>query len=63
MNMEKSVPRFQAGSMSLPEGSGNITAMFSRTDLLEIYAETETYRVKSPETIDPGVKNSNASWV
>jgi len=49
--------------MSLPEGAGNITGMFSCDDFLEIYTETETYRVKSPETIDPGVTNPNAPWV
>jgi len=63
INMDKSAPRFQAGSMSLPEGAGNITGMFSSEDFLEIYTETETYRVKSPETIDPGVTNPNAPWV
>ena len=63
MNMDKSAPRFQAGSMSLPEGAGNITGMFSCDDFLEIYTETETYRVKSPEAIDPGVTNPNAPWV
>jgi len=63
MDMDKSAPRFQAGSMSLPEGAGNITGMFSTSDFLEIYTETETYRVKSPETIDPKVTNPNAPWV
>jgi hypothetical protein len=62
-DMDKSAPRFQAGSMSLPEGAGNITGMFSTSDFLEIYTETETYRVKSPETIDPEVTNPNAPWV
>jgi hypothetical protein len=63
MSMDKSAPRFQAGSMSLPEGAGNITGMFSNADFLEIYTETATYRVKSPETIDPEVTNPNAPWV
>ena len=63
MNMDKSAPRFQAGSMDLPEGAGDITGMFSNADFLEIYTETETYRVKSPETIDPEVTNPNAPWV
>jgi hypothetical protein len=49
--------------MSRPEGAGNITDMFSTSDFLEIYTETETYRVKSPETIDPKVTNPNAPWV
>jgi len=49
--------------MSLPDGAGNITAMFSCGNFLEIYTETETYRVKSPETIDPGVTNPTAPWV
>lgn len=61
--MDKSAPRFQAGSMSLPEGAGNITAMFSCADLFEIYTETETYRVKSPEMVDPEATNPNALWV
>ncbi len=61
--MDKSAPRFQAGSMSLPEGAGSIIGMFSNADFLEIYTQSETYRVKSPETIDPGVTNPNAPWV
>lgn len=61
--MDKSAPRFQAGSMSLPEDAGEITAMFSCDDFLEIYTENETYRVKSPEAVDPEVTNPNAPWV
>ena len=63
MDMDRSAPRFQAGSMSLPEGAGNITGMFFTSDFLEIYTESETYRLKSPETIDPKVTNPNAPWV
>jgi len=61
--MDKSAPRFQAGRMSLPEGAGNITGIFSCDDIFEIYTETETFRVKSPVTIDPRVTNPNTPWV
>jgi hypothetical protein len=61
--MDKSAPRFKAGSMSLPKGAGDITAMCSCGEFMEIYTETETYRVKSPEAIDPEVTNPNAPWV
>jgi len=61
--MDKSAPRFQAGSMSIPEGAGDITAMCSCGDFLEIYTEHATYRVRSPESIDPGLTNPNAPWV
>jgi len=61
--MDKSAPRFQAGSMSLPEDAGEITSVCSCVEFLEIYTATETYRLRSPETIDPEVTNPNAPWV
>src|SRR5690606_9846107 len=57
MTMDKSAPRFQAGRISLPEDAGEITAMFSCDEVFEIYTENETYRVKSPEEVDPEITN------
>jgi hypothetical protein len=61
--MDKSAPRFRAGSLSLPETAGDITAICSCGEFVEIYTETETYRVKTPAAIDPEITNPNAPWV
>jgi hypothetical protein len=61
--MDKSAPRYSAGSMSLPEGAGEITSMCSCGEFMEIYTETATYKVRSPKTIDPELTNPNAPWV
>lgn len=60
---DKSAPRYQAGSMKLPDGAGKITTMFSSGDFLEIFTETASYKVQSPESIDPEETNPNAPWV
>lgn len=61
--MDKSAPRYQAGSMKLPDGAGEITTMFSCCGFLEIFTEKSSYKVLSPESIDPEETNPNTPWV
>ena len=57
------LPRHAAGSFELKEGTGPITAMQSCGEFLEIYKVDKTFRVKSPESIDPEGTNPNALWM
>lgn len=61
--MEKASPRHSAGSFELKEGTGPITTMCPCGDFLEIYKVDKTFRVKTPEAIDPKETNPNAPWV
>lgn len=61
--MKKTLPRHSAGSFELKEGTGPITAMCPCGEFLEIYKIDKTFRVKSPESIDPEETNPNAMWV
>ena len=56
------LPRHSAGSFELKEGTGPITAMLSCGEFLEIYKIDKTFRVRSPESIDPEETNPNAGW-
>lgn len=60
---DKSAPRYQAGSMKLPDGAGEITTLCACGDFLEIFTENSSYRVKTPESVDPEETNPNAPWV
>src|SRR5256885_2142638 len=60
---KKILPRHAAGSFELKEGTGPITAMCSCGSFLEIYKTDKTFRVQSPEGIDPEQTNPNALWV
>ena len=55
--------RHAAGSFELKEGTGAITAMQPCGEFLEIYKIDKTFRVKSPESIDPEETNPNALWM
>ncbi|MDE0422282.1 MAG: hypothetical protein OXK76_15555 [Gammaproteobacteria bacterium] len=55
--------RDAAGSFDLLEGTGEITDMVSCCDFLEIYKRDKTYRVASPEAVDPDRRTPNAPWV
>lgn len=59
----KNLPRHDAGSMELLGGTGPITTMCSCGSFLEIYKQDKTFRVQTPESIDPDETNSNAPWV
>lgn len=57
------LPRDEAGSIDLHGGTGGITGMCSCADFLEIYKEDVTFRVRTPESIDPERTNPNARMV
>ena len=61
--MRKLMPRDAGGSFEVQEGSGPIRAMVSTGELLEIYKSDKTFRVETPETIDPDRTNPNAPFV
>lgn len=56
-------PRDGPGSMELVGGTGPTTAAVSCGDFLEIYKSDRTFKVLSPESIDPQRTNPNAPWV
>jgi hypothetical protein len=56
-------PRDSRGSIELKEGTGAPTAMCSCGEFLEIYKEDVTFRLQSPEAIDPDRTNPNAPFV
>ena len=56
------LPRDSAGSFELKEGTGAITAMCPCGEFLEIYKIDKTFRIKTPESIDPERTNPNALW-
>jgi hypothetical protein len=60
---KKNLPRHAAGSFELKEGTGPITAMCTCGSFLEIYKQDKTFRVQTPESIDPDETNPNAPWV
>ena len=57
------LPRHAAGSFELKEGTGPITTMCSCGTFLEVYKQDRTFRVETPESIDPDEINPNAPWV
>ncbi len=60
--MGKSMPRDAGGRIEITEGTGPIRAMVSTGELLEIYKVDKTFRVATPETIDPKRTNPNAPF-
>lgn len=60
---KKHLPRDSAGSLELQGGTGGITAICSCAEFLEVYKEDVTFRVRTPESIDPGRTNPNAPFV
>jgi len=57
------LPRHAAGSMELKEGTGGITAMVACGDFMEMFKVDKTFRVQTPEGVDPEGTNPNAPWV
>ena len=60
---KKNLLRHSAGSMELKDGTGPITTMCSCGTFIEIYKRDKTFRVQTPESIDPDETNPNAPWV
>lgn len=62
--MRKSrLPRDSAGSLEFQAGTGCITAMCACDAFLEVFKEDVTFRVRTPESIDPDRTNPNAPFV
>ncbi len=59
----KRLPRDAAGHIELTEGMGGIIAMCSCDGFLEVYKQDLTYRIQTPETIDPDRTNPHARFV
>jgi len=60
---KRRLPRDSALSIELQEGTGGIIAMCSCGDFMEVYKEDTTFRIRTPESIDPGRTNPNARAV
>lgn len=58
----KRLPRDGAGSFDLPPESGAIKHMMGLDGFMEIYAVRATYRVKTPDTLDPSRTVPNMPW-
>jgi len=57
------LPRDQGGSITLTEGTGGLLAMCPCGDFLEIYKEDTTFRLQTPEGVDPNRTNPDAPTV
>ena len=57
------MPRDRGGSVTLSEGTGGIVSMCPCEHFLEVYKVDATFRIESPETIDPARTNPNAPFV
>ncbi|WP_164707315.1 hypothetical protein [Metapseudomonas otitidis] len=62
-NSQSESLRNAAGSMELKEGTGPIIATFTSGDILELYKCDKTFRLQTPEVVDPEETNPNAPWV
>src|ERR1700722_15399021 len=60
--MRERMPRDRGGSIEITEGTGPIRAMLSTGELLEIFKVDKTFRIETPETIDPERTNPNAPF-
>jgi hypothetical protein len=60
--MRQPMPRDTGGSIEITEGTGPIPAMISTGELLEIFKVDKTFRVATPESIDPERTNPNAPF-
>lgn len=62
--VKKTLPRDGAFSMEIPSTKGEaITFMCPMGDYLAIFSASETFKVETPETIDPGRTNPHAMFV
>jgi hypothetical protein len=57
------LPRDAAGHFDLNEGTGGIIAMCSCDGFLEVYKQDLTFRIQTPETIDPDRINPHTPFV
>lgn len=56
--------RDEAGSFGLPEGEkGEIITMIDFGEFMEVYTEQSTYKLMTPDSIDPKREHQNVPWV
>ena len=60
--MRRPMPRDAGGSIEITEGTGPILAMVSTGELLELFKVDKTFRVQTPESIDPERTNPNVPF-
>jgi hypothetical protein len=63
MKFDKNAPRYRAGHGELIGGTGGITRMCPAGDFLEIYKIDKTFRIFSPEALDPKEVDPNMPWM
>lgn len=56
-------PRDAAGKMELTGGTGPIKHMISFGGFLEAYKSNKTFRIRSPNSVDPSNSDPNAPWL
>lgn len=57
------LPRDEAGSITLTEGTGGILAVCPGSGCLELYKEDVTFRLETPEDVDPERTNPHTPFV
>ncbi len=63
MKFNKDAPRYRAGHGDLIGGTGGITQMCSAGDFLEVYKVDKTFRIYTPEALDPKETDPNMPWM
>lgn len=63
MKFNKDAPRYRAGKVDLEGGTGGITHMCPAGDFMEVYKVDKTFRIYTPETLDPKETDPNMPWM
>lgn len=63
MKFNKNAPRYRTGQGELKGGTGGITRMCSAVDYLEVYKVDKTFRIYTPEALDPDETDPNMHWM
>lgn len=61
MKFDKNAPRYGAGHGELKGGTGGIIKMCPAVDYLEVYKVDKTFRIYTPESLDPKETDPNMS--
>ncbi len=61
--MKKASPRNEAGSVKLEGGTGSLIRMIGLDGFMEAYKSDTTFRIQTPEDVDPQDTNPAAPWV
>ena len=63
MKFNKNAPRYRAGRGELKGGTGGINRICSAVDYLEVYKLDKTFRIYTPEALDPHETDPNMHWM